>query len=263
MDEFIKAIVGVEEANPGLEPIAVLRSLRRAAGLMDRFIQLFLGKASSDGVVMEAGLSDYFGRALRHTVTEDGREEGVVLTSDGTTVALRPLLLGIEVGLLSKITGQCEGNGLHTLTLARDLALSFRDFQKSVTPQRLGPDGCWDSISTPTNFSLSGPISRMTTAMVNGGMDGVILGTEVSSANQSGGPAVKLSSLLSSYYCHRMDRDESDTAPLLVSQRRRENFQELDRGSNLARYVRNNMQDTFPNVVVDEGMEEFVHKYLG
>ncbi|XP_071774588.2 peptidoglycan recognition protein 6 [Centroberyx gerrardi] len=272
MDDFIKAVKQVEDGNPGLEPVAVLRGLRRAAGLNDAFIQHFLGNANSSGPEMDAGLSDYIGRALRHSVTKDAREEGVVLTSDGTTVALRPLLLGIEAGFLSKARGRVRG--LHQLTLARDLGLSFRHFRSSPLSQRLGPDGCWDNVTSPKVFTLSDDPSLVTTAQVNGGMDGVILGMEVSA--QSRRP-LKLSRLLTAYYCHQLGSEGLDAAPRLISPRRREKFRELVLPPLLARQVVRSIDlhrrlKGHPKMevkekkqlaaVVNEGIKEFVAEYM-
>uniref|UniRef100_A0A668A9P5 Peptidoglycan recognition protein 6 n=1 Tax=Myripristis murdjan TaxID=586833 RepID=A0A668A9P5_9TELE len=62
MNDFIKAVEQLEDGNPQLAPLAVLRSLRGAAGLNDAFIQHFLGNASSGGLEMDASLSDYMGK---------------------------------------------------------------------------------------------------------------------------------------------------------------------------------------------------------
>lgn len=275
MDDFIRVVEQVEDRNPGLEPLAVLRGLRRAAGSMDDFLQHFLGAITEDSdpdaPVMDASFSEVIGRAVRHRVNEGGREEGVVLTADGTTVALTPLLLGIEAALLSTTRGRVRG--LYELTLAKNLGLAFQRFHGSLLSQRLGPDGCWDNVTSPTVFTLSGEPTLTTDALVNGGMDGVILGTEVSAKSRR---PLKLSSLLKSYYCHRLEGGGLGTH--LVSPRRRENFQELVRPPLLQRQVmrslallrRMNKQSRMSGkekeeltAMVREGIKEFVHKYMG
>lgn len=266
MEDFIKAVQQVEDEDPGSEPVAVLKRLRRAAGLNDAFIQHFLANADSSGPGLNANLSDYISKVVHHRVTEDGREEGVVLTPDGTTVALRQLLLGIEAGFLS--TAQGRVRGLFKLTLARDLGLSLR----SRLSKRLGPDGCWDNITSPQAFTLSDSPSLLTTAQVNGGMDGVVLGTEVSAKSRR---PLKLSSLLTEYYCHQLDSSGLDAAPRLISRRRRENFKTLIVPPVLARHVvkseelqqrltgRREMEAKKKRLaVVREGMKEFVHMYM-
>uniref|UniRef100_A0A668AS59 Peptidoglycan recognition protein 6 n=1 Tax=Myripristis murdjan TaxID=586833 RepID=A0A668AS59_9TELE len=73
-------------------------------------------------------------------------------------------------------------------------------------------------------FTLSGSPSLITTAQVNGGMDGVILGMEI--FVQSGHP-LKLSSLLKAYYCHRLENEGLDVVQHPISPQRREKFREL------------------------------------
>ncbi|XP_056143412.1 peptidoglycan recognition protein 6 [Lampris incognitus] len=272
MNDFIKAVEQVEHGSPELQPVALLRSLRKASGLNDVVIQHFLGKSNSDGAALDSGLSGYFSKALQHRVTEDGEEEGVVLISDGTTVALKPLLLGIEAGFLSKTRERVRG--LYQLTLALDLGLSFKHFHRSHLSQRLGADGCWDSVTSPRVFTLSNTPAHVTTALINGGMDGVILGTEVSTPSRR---PLKLSSLLRTYYCHQLERDGLDKAPRLISRRRRQNFIELVKPSLLARQVERSLDlhrklKKHPKMavkekeelmaVVNEGVKEFVSKYM-
>ncbi|XP_071330650.1 peptidoglycan recognition protein 6 [Trachinotus anak] len=270
MDDFIKAVKQVEDGDPGAEPVAVLKRLRRAAGLDDAFIQHFLGNAESSGPEMDAGLSEYISKAVQHRVTDDGREEGVVLTSDGTTVALRPLLLGIEAGFLSKSGRRVRG--LYQLTLAKDLSLALR--HSSPLTQHLRPDGCWDNLTSPQVFTLSSTPTLLTTAQVNGGMDGVVVGTEVSAKTKS---HLKLSSLLTEYYCHQLDNGGLDAALRFISRRRRENFKGLVAPPVLVRKVMKSveLQRTLKGrskmggkekkqlmAAVKEGMKEFVHMFM-
>ncbi|XP_047427400.1 peptidoglycan recognition protein 6 [Mugil cephalus] len=270
MVDFIEAVKRVEDAYPGSEPVAVLKRLRGAADLNDAFIRHFLGNAKVRVTKLEANLTDYIINAVPHGVTENGQEEGVVLTPDGTTVALRPVLLGIEAGLLSKTAGRARG--LYQLTLAKDLSHSFR--QCSPLSRRLGPDGCWDSVAFPQFFTLSDRPSLLTTAQVNGGMDGVVLGMEVS--HESRRP-VKLSSLLTEYYCHQLESNGLDAAPRLVSRRRRENFRGLVappvlvrqgvKSAELERKLKGQSEMAAKEkrrlgTAMREGMKEFVHKYM-
>lgn len=269
MDDFIKAVRQVEDADPLSEPVAVLRRLRGAAGLNDSFIQHFLGDADSGGPEMDVGLTVYIRKAVHHRVTDDAKEEGVVLTCDGTTVALMPLLLGIEAGFISKSGGTVRG--LYQLTLAKDLDLSFK--HSSPPTQLLGPDGCWDSVTSPQVFTLSDSPSLLTTARLNGGMDGVVLGMEAKTRRP-----LNLSSLLTDYYCHQLDSKGLDAAPRLISRHRRENFKMLVSPTVLSRQVVKSVelqrrltghskldmkQKRQLMAVVKEGMREFVHKYMG
>ncbi len=269
MDDFIKAVKQVEDGDPGSEPLAVLRRLRRAAGLNDAFVQKYLGNADSGGPEMDASLSVYISKAVHHRVTEDAKEEGVVFTSDGTTVALKPLLLGIEAGFLSKSNGRVRG--LYQLTLAKDLDLSFNHVSRLT--QFLGPDGCWDNITSPQVFTLLDSPSLLTTAQVNGGMDGMVLGMEVAKSTLP----LKLSSLLTEYYCHQLEKG-LDAAPRLISRRRRDNFRGLVAPPVLTRNVIKSAElqrrlkgrpkmdvkeKKRLTAVVKEGMRAFVHMYMG
>ncbi|XP_028455521.1 peptidoglycan recognition protein 6 isoform X2 [Perca flavescens] len=204
MDDFIEAVKQVEEGSPGSEPIAVLRTLRQSAGLDTK-----------------ASLSAYISEAVAHRVTESSEEEGVVLTSDGTTVALAPVLLGIEAGLRGKATGRVRTGSLYQLTLGKDL-------ESAAVTHRLGPDGCWDSITAPRVFTLlpylPDSLPLLTAAQVNGGMDGVLLGVEVSAKSRR---ATKLSGLLTEYYSRQLGSEGLDGAPKIISRRRRENFKAL------------------------------------
>ncbi|KAM4716407.1 peptidoglycan recognition protein 6 [Anableps anableps] len=270
MEDFIRAVKQIEDEDPGTDLATVLKRLRRAAGLNDAFIQYFLPDAEASGSELPVNLSEYFRKAVHHRVLEDAKEEGVVLTPDGTTVALAPLLLGIEAGILSKTQGRPRG--LYQLTLAKDLGLSLR--RRSSGTNRLGPDGCWDNLTSPQVFTLSDKPTLLTTAQVNGGMDGMILGTEVS-INSS--DLLKLSSLLKEYYSHQLDSKGMDSAPRFISRRRRENFKALILPPLLARQVVKTVElqqrlAGHPRMegktkkeltaVVKKGLKEFVHMYM-
>lgn len=266
MEDFIKAVKQVEDQDPGSEPLAVLKKLRRAAGLNDAFIQNFLGNADTGGSELDRELSDYIRKVVHHRVLEDAREEGLVLTPDGATVALGPLLLGLEAGF-SKL----GRSGLYQLTLAKDLGLAL----SSPEEHRFGPDGCWDSLTFPQVFTLSDEPSLLTTAQVNGGMDGMILGTEVSTGSRG---SFNLSSLLTEYYSQQLGGEGMDGAPRLISRRRRENFKALTPPSLLARHVGNsvNLRQTLEGhprmtkkmkrqlvTAITKEMKQFVHMYMG
>ncbi|KAG5832975.1 hypothetical protein ANANG_G00296960 [Anguilla anguilla] len=140
MESFIAAVEQVEAWNPELKGVALLRSLRGwGAGRPSR--------PTLPGPPQRGGSPHAPFRGVRLLPERDwspghrGREEeGVVLTQDGTTVALAPLILGLEAGLLAG-----EGShlsGVYALALAQTLGLSFL---RSPLPDSLGPDGCWDN----------------------------------------------------------------------------------------------------------------------
>ncbi|KAM6957102.1 peptidoglycan recognition protein 6 [Aplochiton taeniatus] len=274
MNAFIRAVEQVEAGSPRLKPVALLRELRKAAGHHDAFTQHFLGDhgTASDAPAMDAALSRFLGRALRHRVPRDGKEEGVVLTSDGTTVALSPLLLGIEAGLQSKTAGKVPG--LYHLTLARNLGLSFQHAHSSLLSPRLGPNGCWDNSSSPKVFTLSDKPSLATDALINGGMDGLLLGTALSTPSSR--PA-KLSSFLRGYYCRPLGQGGLDAAPRLISPRRRVNLAELVVPPLLSRQVMKSImlqrrlkgqtkmevrEKKELKALVRDGVKEFVDAYM-
>ncbi|KAG7335039.1 hypothetical protein KOW79_001635 [Hemibagrus wyckioides] len=267
MDNFIKVVEIIESENPELEPLAVLRGLRKAAGIDTPFIQHYLGPLSdTQSLVLKATLTDYISSVLKHWVVQD-LEEGVVLTADGTTVALTPLLLGLEAGL--KSTSWPNVPGLYPLSLTKNLALSFLQHSQAdpSTSSRLGPGGCWDNVRAPRVFSLSGVASLATDAQINGGMDGMILGKHVAKPNKR---MLTLSSLLRQYYNYQLTSAGLDAAPALISQLRRSNFRKMISLVSLKKQLARSLSiyrrlDGYRNkqkVDMDKGLKEFVHSYM-
>ncbi|NWS15575.1 PGRP2 amidase, partial [Pachyramphus minor] len=129
-----------------------------------------------------------------------GPERGVVLAPDGSTVALGPLLAGIEAGLR---LGGSEGSWdplptlrppldpLLAVTIAEVLGTSFLLARGGTA---LGPAGCWDDVDDPQNYTLMGPPTPVPDAVANGAMDGVVLGARLARE-----PA-PLAELLRGYY---------------------------------------------------------------
>ncbi|NXC77198.1 PGRP2 amidase, partial [Anhinga anhinga] len=119
---------------------------------------------------------------------------------DGSTVALGPLLAGLEVGL-KRAAGQpaptveAPIDPLYAVTIAEVLGTSFllaRDGDGSRAT--LGPGGCWDDVDDPQNYTLLGPPSPIPDAIANGAMDGVLLGARLAQA------PTPLADLLRGYY---------------------------------------------------------------
>ncbi|KAF3852298.1 hypothetical protein F7725_005653 [Dissostichus mawsoni] len=163
MESFIQAVQQVEDSNPGLCPLALVRALRKTAGHDDEMTIHFLGASYSIAYaeVLEKAILmpsfSFFDKAIHHIVTDYGEERGVVLAPDGTT-----------------------------------------DFPPS---NRLGPNGCWDSVERPKLFKLSRPATLATDAVINGGMDGAILGMDYSNLPASEQPQA-LSKFLKGYYSY-------------------------------------------------------------
>nr|AAI71349.1 Pglyrp6 protein [Danio rerio] len=254
MDDFISAVESIEAVNPALSMLDVLKGLRKASGLETDLSQQLLGDAHPE-LTMDPSVASNIHELINHHVS-DITEEGVVLTLDGSNVALAPLLLGLEAGL--------QSIDLYPLTLTENLLNSFvHHVQNQESSALLGTKGYWDSIKSPRVYTLSGLPSLATDALIIGGMDGFILGSEMASSDH---PEESLSSLLRSYYSQKLD----DAAPRLISQKRRMNFRNMADFSLMKTQVvraltvrRNLNQDERKKLddVVNEGFEEFVHVY--
>ncbi|XP_057565382.1 N-acetylmuramoyl-L-alanine amidase [Hippopotamus amphibius kiboko] len=89
-------------------------------------------------------------------------------------------------------------DSLFVVTLARDLGLNFLQGPQTQRHSKLGTEGCWDQLSVPRTFTLLDPeASRLTTAFLNGALDGALLGDYLSRSPE---PRPPLSHLLSQYY---------------------------------------------------------------
>lgn len=282
MESFIRAVRQVEDSNPDLSPLALLRALRRTAGHDDEMTIYFLGASNniSDAEVLETAILStpsfsFFDKAIHHIVTDYGEERGVVLAQDGTTVALAPLLLGIESGLRAKMDGM-SAEGIFPLTLGRTLGLSFLSLQDVPPSYRLGPNGCWDNVDHPRMFMLSHPPTLATDAVLNGGMDGAILGTEVSSLPAHEQPQA-LSEILKGYYSFTLHEGmglDAVTSP--ISPKRRELSRSILEPLGLDSQVMQTLAlvwrlektewislDDGVETSVKEGLQAFVHTYWG
>lgn len=276
MEHFVAAVQRLEDLNPTLTPLDLLTSLRTTVSQRDNITCGILGSSdnstniyytNSNNSFITANLNvnrnvcRFFNQAIDHFITDDREERGVVLTPDGMTVALSPLLLGIEIGLQAT-DDVTRPHDLYLLPLAKTLGLSFLQFQNSTSPERLGPDGCWDNISTPLVFTLSGEPSSATDAVVHGAMDGALLGRHFSVVNDS---EIKLSEVISSYYSDGMESDHS----LLRGRYRRRNFQNMTNPSLLQMKVADALQNHHQRgnaaveSLIEEGMREFVLRYMG
>ncbi|XP_029951078.1 N-acetylmuramoyl-L-alanine amidase [Salarias fasciatus] len=280
MDSFIRAVEQVEDSNPGLSSLALLRALRRTAGHDDQMTIHYLGASNNltgteflETAILNATSFSFFDKAIHHIVTDYGEERGVVLAQDGTTVALAPLLLGIESGLKALMEGATT-DGLFPLTLGRTLGLSFLSLQDFPPSHRLGPNGCWDSVERPKVFKLSRPATLATDAIINGGMDGAILGIHLSNLSSSGQPQ-SLSKILKGYYSFSLQAGQGlDAITANVSPKRRELSRAVLESLDLHSRVMETLSlvwklektewialDTGVGKAVAEGLKLFVHKY--
>lgn len=98
----------------------------------------------------------------------------------------------------AKATSPTTVDSLLGFTLARYLGLTFLQRPQTQSHPGLGAEGCWDQLSVPRNFTLLNPeASPITTAFLNGALDGALLGDYLSRAPE---PRPPLNLLLSQYY---------------------------------------------------------------
>ncbi|XP_053712066.1 N-acetylmuramoyl-L-alanine amidase-like [Synchiropus splendidus] len=279
MHSFITAVEQLEGSNPGLTPLALVRALRKTAGHDDAMTMHCLGASNnlSDAEVLETAILNassfsFFDKAIHHLVTDYGEERGVVLAPDGSTVALAPLLLGIEAGLKAKMEGTSPAC-LFPLTLGRTLGLSFLSLQDFPPSNRLGPNGCWDNVDHPRMFRLSRPATLATDAVIHGGMDGAILGHDIYHLPAAEDPQ-PLSQVLKGYYSFEIRGEQDFDLNKHISPRRRELSRAILEPLNLQEEVMETLRlvwklektewiafDTGVGNSVKDGLEVFVHKY--
>lgn len=273
MENFITAVTHLEDLNPRLSPLALVTSLHNIADQSDHtnITHDFLGSSDNREEIhyknnsftellnINHNLSNFFNQAIHHFITDGHEERGVVLTPDGTTIALAPLLLGLESGLRAYEYSN-QPHGFYLLPLAKNLGLSFLHFRNT-----LGPDGCWDSVSAPMVFTLSGVPSLATDALVHGGMDGAILGKHLSVVNSS---EINLSTLLRSYYSATMEELDHVSDTLLRGRYRRHNFKKITNSSLLQEKVAHALDthqqhgDFGMESLIEKGIKEFVLRYM-
>ncbi|XP_059426234.1 N-acetylmuramoyl-L-alanine amidase-like [Carassius carassius] len=277
MEHFITAVTHLEDSNPGLSPLALVASLRKIADQSDSLTRDFVGSSDNQGDIhyvnnsfiigqmnINHNLSNFLEEVTHHFITRDHDERGVVLTPDGTTVALAPLLLGLEYGLQAN-KDRNQPHGFYLLPLAKYLGISFLQFGNATPPERLGPDGCWDSVSAPMVYTLSGVPSLATDALVHGGMDGAILGKHLSVVNCS---EVNLSTLLRSYYLGTMEELDYDLSNHLRGRYRRQNLKNITNLSLLqekvadALHIHQQKGDIIVESLIENGIKDFMLRYM-
>ncbi|XP_011382425.1 N-acetylmuramoyl-L-alanine amidase [Pteropus vampyrus] len=260
MDSVIQVLAELEQKAPVTEAIPIASVWQLSAqhsGPQDPLHHFLLQSWSLqaielDPTTLSPELQGLTKEVARHSV--QGRQEyGVVLAPDGSTVAVEPLLAGLEAGLQGhrlinlpldstatppdasdhspdvRVTSpdnqasspDAKAKAPTTVdsllvTLARDLGLTFLQGPKNWSHPGLGAEGCWDQLSTPRNFTLLNPeASPLTTAFLNGALDGALLGDYLTRAPK---PRPRLSHLLSQYYGPGVAGD-----PTLRSNFRRQN----------------------------------------
>ncbi|MGH0150731.1 UNVERIFIED_CONTAM: hypothetical protein FKN15_042858 [Acipenser sinensis] len=271
MDDVIRIMEDLERLNPELEILDAVELLRSAGHYDSEYLRLLLGDGTRrDRKPAPSELSQdqthFISSLLHHEVSGD-REGGVVLTPDGTSVAVAPLLVGIEAGLKRKRIALESVDVLYAASLAKHLGLSFISHHRRENSKRLGPDGCWDDVKTPQVFTLMGDPSPVTDALINGALDGVILGDQFS---KEGKPPV-LSTLLKRYYQYGAEA-AAGSSPGLQSRFRRRNFPALvsmavlqeQTVKSLILYQKLSSLPSLKDIegIVREGLQDFQQRYL-
>ncbi|XP_030331349.1 N-acetylmuramoyl-L-alanine amidase-like [Strigops habroptila] len=190
MDTVVKIMEALESSNPNL----TIPELARA-----------LGACSTPGCRAVLGEPPHVPPAppaLSHEqwvlLTQLLHRDAAVLAPDGSTVALGPLLAGIEVGQ-KRVSGwpfptfEPPIDPLYAVTITEALGTSFL-LARGGDGATLGPGGCWDDVDDPQNYTLLGPPSPIPDAVANGAMDGVLLGAQMAQA------PIPLTDLLRGYY---------------------------------------------------------------
>ncbi|XP_062892040.1 N-acetylmuramoyl-L-alanine amidase-like [Mobula hypostoma] len=279
LNNVLSIIEELEGQDPTMNILKVTEFLRDLQTSDQDFRRFLLG-GTSDPVVLPQPLNHTSLSFLEEVLNHGAgplTETGVVLTPDGTTVAVGNLVAGIEAGLKRGVNQSWSGvagpfsapvDSLCALTLAKDLGLAFLFHHMNENEELLGPDGCWDDVDCPRVFTRSGPWTPATNALINGGMDGFILGNLLPVLQT---PLPKLSVLLRDYY---------GQVPSLLRQkasRRRKNFEAtFDPGNftsqvlsavSILDHIRNNSVlqhldlNTFREIS-EQGLQQFYHSYL-
>ncbi|XP_028647110.1 peptidoglycan recognition protein 6 [Erpetoichthys calabaricus] len=213
MDNVIQIIEELERLNPQWEILDTVQYFRQWHNYNNAYLEHLLGKLSpaSQGLKQDPkepqgnpmgqkfspSYSSFLVKVLKHQVIGDV-ESGVVLTPDGTSVAVSPLIIGIEAGLKRNTRVITGLDSLIAATLGKDLGLSLLNFRNGLQSKALGPNGCWDNISRAQVYVLLDDPSPVTDAFINGAMDGVVLGAHLSIPDKPN--SYNLSALLKDYY---------------------------------------------------------------
>uniref|UniRef100_A0A8D2LL01 Peptidoglycan recognition protein 2 n=1 Tax=Varanus komodoensis TaxID=61221 RepID=A0A8D2LL01_VARKO len=179
MDAVMRILEDLESCLKGTPAVSVAVLLQELEACTSEMCQFFLGPmapAPSDLACLSEAQRAFLKSLVNQPVSNDSLiEHGVVLTADGTTVVLAPLLAGVAAGLRRRREVAHPATALRTdpsassevephllldhlsgSTIAVNLAMAFLLFYKKQSPVALGPNGCWDHLShaqPPPNIS--------------------------------------------------------------------------------------------------------------
>ncbi|NXJ72518.1 PGRP2 amidase, partial [Rostratula benghalensis] len=198
VDSVVRMVEALESTEPELPVTELARAL---GGCSTPGCRAVLGEPPAIPPAPPALTPEQW-QLLGHLLHPDplAPERGAVLAPDGSTVALGPLLAGIEVGLKRARGWPGPATGppldpLYAVTISEALGTSFLLARGGHSHRAtLGPAGCWDNVEDPQNYTLLGPPSPVPDAVANGAMDGVLLGAQVAQE------PIPLANLLRGYY---------------------------------------------------------------
>ncbi|XP_048474041.1 N-acetylmuramoyl-L-alanine amidase isoform X1 [Rhincodon typus] len=278
LDKVLSIIEELEGHDPALTILDLATALRKLRTSDQGYHHLLLGDSSAPSASLRPLSEDqlsFMKDVMNHKVSSSV-ECGVVLTPDGSTIAMANVIGGIEAGLKRKkdctwpdVAGDLPVDNLYALTLAKELGLAIVAHHLNSSQVLLGPNGCWDNVTSPQVFTGLGPSSLTTDALINGGMDGFILGHLLT---QFQGPLLpKLSAVLRDYY------SEEQGQISFKANARRKNFKskiDLSTFTNqvisalyLYDYIRNDsilqyLNDSVLRRISEQGVKQFHHRYL-
>uniref|UniRef100_A0A8C8HRA9 Uncharacterized protein n=1 Tax=Oncorhynchus tshawytscha TaxID=74940 RepID=A0A8C8HRA9_ONCTS len=264
MDRFISAVEQAEDSNPDLSPLALVRTHSPCTSW---------GPPTTPATPTLPCLTLLSLASSTKPSTDCGEERGVILTQDGTTVAIAPMLLGIQVGLKAKLEDTLP-LGMFPLTLAKNIGLSFLSLQDFPPAQRLGLDGCWDK-SDPLQGVPAVAGAHPSKGELRGPSWAWILPPDAMDLAPSEQPS-KLNKVMKGYYNHVLEGQDLGIVSSHIGPKCREIAQALLGTLDNQRQVMETLylvwrlednqwiaKDTGVEKAVRDRMLEFVHRYWG
>lgn len=211
LDHFTELVEQIERhTNTDKDTLKQIANYIRLLGYNDDLFNLLCGQADPlPGGVLNAEEKRILTQMMTYSLNKNTREEqGVVLTSDGETIAIGRVITGICAGLardkslsLTKWTSGAplSVDNLYTATIAYNLAISALFNKNAASSTLFGPSGVWSpSTDCPERYVLnSGIDTKATDAVILGDIDGFLLGHGIPSWDSKG---VRLGQLLRMYY---------------------------------------------------------------
>uniref|UniRef100_A0A494BB01 Peptidoglycan recognition protein 2 n=1 Tax=Mus musculus TaxID=10090 RepID=A0A494BB01_MOUSE len=238
MDSIIQALAELEQKVPVTEASITASAWILSAknsSTHNSLHQRLLLKAPSHNTTepdphsLSPELQALISEVAQHDV-QNGREYGVVLAPDGSTVAVKPLLFGLEAGLQAHSVANLPSDCLaipcdtgDTLANIRATWPGLMDAFPNASSPDVGATLPNDKAKTPTT------VDRLLAITLAGDLDGALLGNHLSQIPR---PHPPLSHLLREYYGAGVNGD-----PVFRSNFRRQNGAALTSAPTLAQQV--------------------------